>query len=219
MDRLIKKIVWLVIAAPAVYLAIVWNQLPEKVALHSNLKGEIDRYGDRSELVTMTAIMIAINALVYLIVVNIYRIDPKKYAAENRERLQKIAISVVAFMSAILCVIIYSSMTGNMKFSSSLILAGVGVLFSIIGNYLPNLKPNYFAGLRLPWTLENPENWRKTHALAGKMWFIGGIIIAIVCILTPPVFAFSFFFSVMLIITIIPSVYSYKMYRRQKRTI
>ena len=97
-----------------------------------------------------------------------------------------------------------------------LILAGVGLLFAIIGNYLPNLRPNYFAGLRLPWTLENPENWKKTHALAGKLWFAGGLLLAVICLLMPDKIALIFFFVVTAIIIIIPCIYSYRLFKKQK---
>ena len=95
--------------------------------------------------------------------------------------------------------------------------SGTGLLFAVIGNYLPNLKPNYFAGLRLPWTLENADNWRKTHALAGKLWFAGGLFLAAICLFLPTVIAIITFFVVMTVITIIPCVYSYRLYKAQKQ--
>src|SRR5258705_8721637 len=174
MKEVLKKIIWLIMAAPAVYLAIVWNKLPETVAMHFDLQGHPDRFGNKSELIILVIVFIVMNAVVYLILTNIYRIDPRKYAAENKDRLQSIAIAVSVLLAAVLSVIIYSTLQGSIKISMGLIFAGAGLLLAIVGNYLPNLKPNYFAGLRLPWTLENEENWRKTHWLAGKLFFTGG---------------------------------------------
>ncbi|MDP9040747.1 MAG: SdpI family protein, partial [Bacteroidota bacterium] len=102
------------------------------------------------------------------------------------------------------------------KFSSRFILAGAGLLFAFIGNYMHNIKPNYFAGFRLPWTLENEENWKKTHALAGKLWFVGGIFISVICLLLPPKPSIAAFYTIMIVITLIPCVYSYRLYRKQK---
>ncbi len=217
MNRIIKKLVWPFMAVPLIYLALVWKKLPEKVALHFDLKGDPDRFGDKSELVVSAIILTAVNVFVYLLLTNIYRIDPKKYAAENKDRLLKIAFAVVLFMSGILCMIIYSASSGNINFSTGIIFSGTGLLFAVIGNYLPNLKPNYFAGLRLPWTLENEDNWRKTHQLAGKLWFAGGLLLAVVCLFLPPVAAIAVFFAIMMIIVIIPCVYSYRLYKEQKR--
>ena len=52
----------------------------------------------------------------------------------------------------------------------------VGLLFIVIGNYLPQCKPNYFVGIKTPWTLSNEEVWRKTHRFSGKVFVVLGII-------------------------------------------
>jgi immunity protein, SdpI family len=218
MDKLLKKIVWLIIILPGIYLAIVWKHLPEKIAMHFDWKGNVDRYGDKNELITASILLILMNAVVFSILTNIYRIDPKKYAAENKNRLIRIGFAVSVFLSAVLCFIIYTSNHGNLKFSVSFILAGVGLLFAIIGNYMHTIKPNYFAGFRLPWTLENEENWRRTHLLAGKLWFSGGLFLAVICLLLTPPISIVVFFAVMLAVTIIPAVYSYRLYKEQKST-
>ena len=92
MNSILKKMIGPIMAIPAVYLALVWNKLPEKVAVHFDLKGNPDRFGNKSELLLTTILLVAMNVLVYLILTNIYRIDPKKYAAENKDRLLKIAL-------------------------------------------------------------------------------------------------------------------------------
>ncbi len=216
MNKLLKKIVWPLMAAPLIYLAIVWKSLPEKVAMHFNLKGEADRLGSRNELITTIIIMTVVNMIVYLLLTNIWRIDPKKNAAENRNRIATIGFAAVVLLSAVMCMIIYSASRGNISFSAGLIFSGVGLFFAILGNYLPNMKPNYFAGFRLPWTLENEENWRKTHQLAGKLWFAGGLFLAAICLFLPSTIAIIVFFTIMVTITLIPCVYSYQLFRKQK---
>jgi len=216
MDRILKKIVWLILVAPAIYLVLAWNKMPEKIVLHFDWKGKPDKLGTRQELLTMMIILIVTNLFIYLMLTNIYRIDPKKQAAENKTRLHRLAFGVVVFMSAVFCMILYSSSHGNIRFSMNLLLAGMGLLFAFIGNYMHNIKPNYFAGFRLPWTLENEENWKKTHALGGKLWFGGGLLLAVTCIFLPARIAMIYFFTVMGVITLIPIVYSYRLYKKQK---
>lgn len=216
MNKLLNKIVWPIAAVPAIYLALVWNKLPEKIALHFDLEGEADRLGNKNELLLTVALIAGMNIIVYLIITNVYRIDPKKYAAENKGRLQRIAFATVAFLSAILCLIIYSAQNGIMHFKTGLIFSATGLFLAIIGNYLPNLKPNYFAGLRLPWTLENADNWRKTHALAGKLFFSGGLALAVICLFLPSVPAIIIFFTVVTILVLVPCIYSYRLYKAQK---
>jgi uncharacterized membrane protein len=218
MKRYLQKIVWLVMLVPAIYLALTWKKIPDTVAMHFDWKGNPDRYGSKTEMIVMIGVLTLVNCLVYLLLTNIYKIDPKRYAVENKERLYKIAFAVAAFISAVCCLFVYSTINGHLEFSLSLILSATGLLFAIIGNYMPNLKPNYFAGLRMPWTLENPDNWRKTHALAGKCWFAGGLLIAVVCLFLPVIPAIVVFAIVLLVITIIPCVYSYRLYKQQKIT-
>lgn len=218
MNSILKKLIWPVIAIPGAYLAWMWNKMPEKVALHFDITGNPDRFGNKSALLVSAIILIAVNIFVFFLLTNIYRIDPKKYAAENKDRLVRIAFAVALFLSGILCLIIYSSVSGGSRFDTKLIFAGTGLLFVVIGNYLPNLKPNYFAGLRLPWTLENEDNWRKTHQLAGKLWFAGGLFLAVICLFLPPVAAIAVFFTVMIVITVIPCVYSFRLYKKMKKT-
>jgi len=216
MDKFLKQIVWVIILIPAVYLAIVWKNLPEVLATHFDLRGQPDRLGNKNELIKMSIILIIANAIVYLILTNIYRIDPKRYAAENKSRLQRIGFAVCVFLSGVLCFIIYNASHGKINFSIRLLLAGMGLLFALIGNYMHTIKPNYFAGFRLPWTLENEDNWRQTHLLGGKLWFIGGIAIAVICLILPPTASLVAFYTIMIVVVIIPAVYSYRLYKKQK---
>lgn len=214
MDKFMKKIVWLFILAPAIYLGIVWNALPETIAMHFNLKGDIDRYGSKNELATMVLVLIAVNVVVYLLLPQVYRIDPKRYAVENKARLFRIAFAVAIFTASVLCLVIYSSVHGNIKFTMRFILAGVGLMLAVVGNYIYNIKPNYFAGIRLPWTLNNDENWKKTHLLGGKLLFGGGLLIAVICLFTPFLFSMIALFTIILFITVITCIYSYRLYKK-----
>ena len=214
MDKFLKGIVWLFILAPAAYLAIVWDTIPDTIALHANLKGEVDRYGSKNELISLTAIITGINVLIFLLLPQVYRIDPKRYAAENKSRLHRIAFAVCVFLSAVLLLLIYSSIHEDIEFTTRFVLAGVGLLLAVIGNYIHNIKPNYFAGIRLPWTLNNDENWRKTHLLGGKLMFAGGILITVISLFASFALSMILLFSIVSVIVLITCIYSYNLYKR-----
>jgi uncharacterized membrane protein len=218
MNKINKYLIWPVLLAPAVYAAIVWNKLPERLPMHYNMKGEVDRYGSKSEMLLLLGFMILLNLGVYFLLINIHRIDPKKkFSQENLPRMKRLAFFVSVFLSAVTCFIIYSSHHGMEKFDSRLVIAGVGLLFTVMGNYMYNIKPNYFAGIRTPWALENEENWRLTHKLAGKLWFVGGLILAGVAFLLPDNITFIVLIAIVVILSIIPIVYSYQIYSKQKK--
>lgn len=213
MNKYFKILIWPIGIAPIAYLAASWNSLPEKVALHFDLKGNPDRYGDKTELLVMTLILTVMSIGLFFLLSNVYRIDPKKYAAENKDRLIRLAFVISIFMSALSCFIIYSSAKEGFELGINYVFAGVGLLFCFIGNYMHTIKPNYFAGFRIPWTLNNEENWRKTHLLAGKLWFVGGLVIALLCLLLPDSVSIIAFFTLTMTLVIIPIVYSYRLYK------
>jgi immunity protein, SdpI family len=215
MDKFLKRIIWLFIIAPAAYLAIVWNTVPDTVPLHANLKGVVDRYGSKNELITMILILTVANVLVYLLLPQVYRIDPRRFAAENKGRLNRIAFAVSVFLAAVLCLLIHNSIHEDIAFTTRFILPGVGLLIAVVGNYIYNIKPNYFAGIRLPWTLDNNKNWRKTHLLGGKLMFGGGLLIAIICVFTSFPVSIIILFAILSLIILITCIYSYSLFKKE----
>ena len=200
---------------PMVYLSIVWNKIPEKVVLHYNAKFEPDRIGDKSELWLVTGILVVVSILVYLLLQNLHLFDPKRKNKTSSPAFGKLAAGLVVFMAALNCIIIASAAGGNVPISRFLFPL-IGLLFAFIGNYMHSLKPNYFAGIRLPWTLSSDENWRLTHKLAGKLWFLGGLIIVIASLFIPAKHILYFFIPVMILLVAIPVVYSFRLFKNKK---
>ena len=216
MNKYFKILIWPIAAIPLIYLLVTWNSLPEKVAMHFDWQGHPDRYGNKNELLLMVAILALVSIGLFFLLSNIYRVDPKKYAAENKDRLLRMAFVISIFMAALSCFIIYSSAKEGFELGIRYVFAGVGLLLCFIGNYMHTIKPNYFAGIRVPWTLNNEDNWRKTHLLAGRLWFAGGIVIAVVCLLLPDTVSMIVFSIMMMVLVIIPVVYSYRLYKAAK---
>ena len=94
---------------------------------------------------------------------------------------------------------------------------GLGLLFMILGNYLPKVKANYFIGIRTPWTLANETVWVKTHRFGGKVFFIGGAML-IVSAFIPSSFRVFLLISSIVFIAIVPMVYSYFVYKKVTQT-
>ena len=218
MKRLLTIIISMLFFVPAAFLAITWNRIPEKVPMQFGWDGEVNRYGSKFELIFVVILLTVVNIGVYLLLRNVHKIDPKRYGAENQSRMTRLASVISIFITGILCFILYCSINQTIKPDASFILGAVGVLFCFIGNYMFNIKPNYFAGFRLPWTLESEENWRLTHNLAGKLWFAGGVVMAVLALLLPEKIAFVIFFVIVAILVIVPLIYSYKIFRRSRAT-
>lgn len=207
------RIVVLIALLPLVYLALVWNRLPSIVAAHFGADFKPDRYGDKTE-VLLAAVLLALASIgVYFLLNNLHRFDPKRKGSGTSSSFHKLGFGLVLFMAA-LNVIIIESAKGTLQIQNFLFPL-LGLMFAFLGNYMNNIKPNYFAGIRLPWTLSNDENWRRTHQLAGRLWFAGGLLIAIVGVLLSPASFLPVFISLLVVMVVVPVIYSYRLFKHQ----
>lgn len=85
-----------------------------------------------------------------------------------------------------------------------------GLLLIIVGNYLPKCHSNYTMGIKLPWTLDDEDNWNRTHRMAGFLWVVGGIV----CLLNIFVKLTYIVIGVIAALVIVPILYSYLLYRK-----
>ncbi len=201
---------------PLIYLSTLWNSFPPNVPVHFDFKGNVDRYGSKTEVLLITLALTFLTLVIFLLFSYIHILNPKIASADNKTRMQKMAVAVVLFMVIIQCWLLYTIHKGQLAFSVKYILIAVSLLFAVIGNYMPNLKPNYVAGFRLPWTLQNADNWKRTHDVAGKLWFSGGIAAAIICIILPFKLALFIVVLVLVILLTIPAIYSYRLFNKSK---
>ncbi|WP_298339429.1 SdpI family protein [uncultured Algibacter sp.] len=203
----------IIVLIPFIYLAYIWSLLPETVPTHWNYKGEIDDWGSKNSLILITFLL---SGVTYILFTIIPLIDPKKRIQTMGNKYHNLKFLMVLFMSALAVFIIYSVKEQSIT-NPSLVIFAIGILFMLLGNYMKTIKANYFIGIRTPWTLENESVWKSTHKLAGKLWFVGGLAIAISSLTASKKFNSIFFISVTLLITLIPFVYSYLEYKKIRK--
>ena len=203
-------VVWLL---PAAYLFFIYSSLPQIVPVHYGLNGAVNRYGSKGEFLTTAMVLLAAPALVYLLLKFLPNIDPKKKVKYGEATFQKLAFGIVIFISALNIAVTYATVNRGFEIDK-LILPLVGLLFVFIGNIMNSIKPNYFAGFRTPWALENEDNWRATHRLVSKMWFAGGILVTIFALILPSGPATIVMLSLVAVMTIIPFIYSYVYFKK-----
>ncbi|MDO3644777.1 SdpI family protein [Mucilaginibacter sp. L3T2-6] len=205
-------VVWLL---PIIYLYSIYSSLPEIVPVHYGIGGKVDRYGNKSELIMLTGIMLFVGALVYLLLKFLPAIDPKNKVKYGEETFRKIAFGVMLFLSALNVAILYVTVHRNLPIDK-IILPIAGLLFTFMGNMMNNIKPNYFAGVRTPWTLESEDTWRATHRLAAKLWFAGGLVITAATLVLPSASATVVFIAGLMALTLIPVIYSYVYFKNHQ---
>lgn len=194
-----------IVLLPFIYLAYIWANLPAEVPLHWNLQGEIDRYGDKSELLLIPILLPLLTYLIFLIVP---KIDPKNKLKNMGNKYRSIKVLLTVFMSILALFILYSSKNQSLSNPNYIILL-IGVLYIILGNYFKTIRSNYFIGIRTPWTLENETVWKETHKLGGKLWFLGGLIVVLGSVILDEQSNFTLFITLTIIIALVPVIYSY----------
>ena len=214
MEKFKKEIPYLAVSLlPFVYLAYIWPSLPQSVPMHWNASGEIDRWGDKSETLMIPLLM---TGLVYVLFLILPKIDPKGKLESMGNKLNSFRMILTCFMSVLSLYILYSIKTLNAD--PKMLFPLLGLLFAFLGNYMKTMKPNYFIGFRTPWTLENEEVWKKTHKMGGMLWFIGGLLMTFTFLLEGKTQLYTFM-AIIVVITIIPVVYSYLEFQKQKNKI
>ena len=196
----------LICLLPIIVGALVYKRLPETIATHFDLNGNPDGWSSRAFAVFgLPAILLAVNLLQPFML----RADPKH---ENMSgALVNITIWTIPVLSLICSGLTLGRALGYDVRIERVLPVFMGVLFILIGNYLPKTKQSYTMGIKLPWTLASEENWNRTHRLAGFLWVLGGVFFIVMSFIGWSVPAFVIPLVVMVLV---PMVYSYLLYRK-----
>ena len=196
-----------VILLPIIFGLSLWNELPEKIATHWGADGNADGWSSKPFAVFfMPLILLAVHWVCVLAT----SLDPKKQNVEGKPL--KLVLWITPIISLFLGVMMYGQFIGNGLNVAFISILFFGVFFIVIGSLLPKCKQNYTVGIKLPWTLDNEENWNMTHRFAGKVWMIGGAAL----VLISPFKNFILFFILVTLMMAIPIVYSYLHHKKQK---
>ena len=203
-----------IILLPVVYLAIIYPSLPQTIPTRFALNGA-DVYGDKSNSWLVVLVMGVLELIVYLGVNKLYFIDPLAQKSRPQKAMKKAALFALVLITLFQLLII-NGMQQSMPAPRKLILFALSIFFALMGNLMINFKPNYVMGIRIPWTLSSEDNWRKTHRLAGQLYFVCGILLAPITWLLPYETATICFFSTAVFITIVPMIFSYNYFRKHR---
>ena len=209
----------LILAVPFCVVALLWDKIPARIPIHWNIHGQIDGYSGKA---FGTLFMPALNIFIAALLAAIPFLDPKikKYDEETRGnsiRVIKNLRLVATLFNACFALAILAFALHYRFDMNRFIFGAMGLLFILLGNFMGKLRPNYFAGIRTPWTLESKTVWTKTHRLAGRVMVTGGICMLFASFLLPSQQAFLLcILPLILVIVLIPTVYSYICYRAEK---
>ena len=200
---------WLLIGWMFALAALTWPWAPDRIPVHWNVAGEIDRYGGKAAgLLVLPSMAMGI----YLLTVVLPAVDPGRANYPQFSR----AYSVIRLALVALFAVIYGTVhlwiRGRAVSIAALVPLLVGVLFVVLGNQLGKIRPNWFVGIRTPWTLSSKTAWMKTHRLAGWLFVGWGLAIVATSVLGPR-WSLPSLITGAVSITIFLPVYSYLVWR------
>ena len=184
------KVLWaalavLCVASAAAYVLWALPAMPDTVPTHWGVDGTADGWDDKGSTVLMGALM---PILVLALLFAVPHLDPRG-ASFNRFKgvYQGFSAAFTVFMVAMswltpLSVLGVLPAAGG-SFVNVAVLGFLGLLLVGLGLMTPRIEPNYTFGVRLPWTLADSENWRRTHRFAGPVFVVMGVATLVVGLL------------------------------------
>lgn len=193
---------------PVLIGIICWNRLPDVMATHFGFNNEANGFSSKAFAVFgLPLILLAVLWVGAFVTAH----DPKRQNISSK--MFSLMLWIAPVISLVAAAIMYPVNLGyelNIAFFSELLL---GLMFIIIGNYLPKARQNYTIGIKIPWTLANEENWNRTHRLAGYLWMICGILMILIS-LTRFIPA-EWLVGIFLIMVLVPCIYSFWLHAKK----
>jgi len=190
-----------------------FQHFPAQVVTHWNFYGEADNFGKG------TTNALAIPSLItgmYLLFLVLPMLDPKKERYEEFKKVYAIFKTILMF---VMFLVFLASGLYNLGYNVKIqyvVPSIIGLLMIVLGNYMGKIKPNWFVGIKTPWTMSSEVVWQKTHRMGGYAFIIFGFLIFITPFL-PRIFGLIAFVSGILIVTVGIFGYSYWLYKQEQR--
>ncbi|MBI3982507.1 MAG: SdpI family protein [Gemmatimonadetes bacterium] len=202
-----------VVAVVAAALSVwAYPQLPPEVATHWNVRGEPDGFSSRFWAVTaLPAGILALRGVVAILP----SIDPKGANYPKFVETYRLIFNGVLGFMLLVHVVIMANGVGYPVRVDRITVGGIGLLLVLIGNYLGRVEPNWFVGIRTPWTLSSDRVWRRTHRLGAWILVAGGSAIVLTVFL--PAATMPIVIGLLAVVAVVPVVVSYLLWKREQR--
>jgi uncharacterized membrane protein len=205
---------YLIVAAAVAASALAYARLPERVPVHWNAAGEVDRYGSRLE---GTLILPAVMLGIALLIPALPRIDPRgANYAKFQPTYHLVMNATLTFMLAVHVTVLAATL-GMPVDVGRIVPIGVGALLILLGNVLPRTRPNWMFGIRTPWTLSSDRVWERTHRVGGYLMLGAGLVVALSGLLAPGSRSIMVLVAGVMIAALGSVVYSYVAWRQEQR--
>lgn len=169
----------ILILLPALVGVLLWNKLPMYMTTHWGADGNADGWSGKAFAVFgLPLILLVVHWICMLFTAK----DPGN--TNQSRKVFSMVLWIMPIISFFANGVIYYAAFGRDFHFGMITFLPLGLMFVILGNYLPKCRQNHTIGIKIKWTLENEENWNATHRFCGKVWVIGGLLM-MACIFLP----------------------------------
>ena len=200
----------LLILLPIAVGLVLWDKLPDTMNIHWNAAGEADGTAGRGFTIFFIPLLML---AMHWFCVFMYHITNQNN--DQTDKAMKIVLWIIPVLSNTVMAAMYAISLGLEFDITRIIFIPMGILFIVIGNFMPKVRRNASMGIKTPWALADDENWYATHRFAGKVWCFGGILMLPLCFL-PSVWGFVVMFVAIFALALSPAVYSWWFYKKQQ---
>lgn len=198
-----------IILLPALFGVLFWNDLPQAMTTHWGPDGTADGWSGRPFAVFGLPLILLAS---HWLCLGFTSLDKK-----NRNQNHK-AFGIIFWIIPITSIftngVMYMAAFGRTLQIGSFVFLLLGLMFIVIGNYMPKIRQNRTLGIKVKWTLENEENWNATHRVGGKLWFIGGLLFMCCVFLPEQAIPWVLVIGIAFLV-VLPILYSYLYHRKQ----
>lgn len=193
---------------PLLVNVVAFPHMSDRIPVHWGINGKVDRYGSKIEQLMMSTLPIIIFAVINFLPA----IDPKRESYKKHAKaFGMINFGIILFISCINMAALFSSLGFDVPTEKVLPIL-LGILFIVLGNYMSQIRHNYFFGIRTPWTLASEHVWKKTHRFGGYVFVLIGFV-SLISIFINSV-GMIIFFGALVIGTMVVILYSYIIYKK-----
>jgi len=171
----------LIIAAVVISIA-AYPNLPERMPTHWGVNGEVNGWSSRLWGAWLIPLVMA---AMWLFLRAIPHIDPRKANyAKFAGMYDTVIVLILGFLLVMHGIVIAAAMGRDVKMDR-IMMPLVGIFIAAIGFLIPRAAPNWFIGIRTPWTLTSDKSWEKTHKLGGPLFIGLGLLMALSSFIAP----------------------------------
>lgn len=214
MTRLLYALAFATILLTLASTAAIYPWLGDQIPTHWNLQGQIDGQGPKSIAFLMPSISVGL----FVLLCSLPWLSPKQFAIDTfRETYAFIVLTVMVTLAYVHGLMLWAALAGGVDITRAL-LAGLLIMFGLLGRAMTNVRRNFWVGVRTPWTIASERVWNDTHRLAAKMFLFASIVgIVIVALpLSLPAVTISVV-ALILLAAVGPALYSLVLYKQLER--